>query len=172
VNIRHASISILGLAAFLAACNTSSQPSSSQPSSSQTELVDGSSNLQAQAINKLIQAKGPKAWDNIAQEATATVNTKYTASFRIKGAGEVTLRIYEGSWVKQIANLPCVASVAWKTCTLPVQIGAVPRFTFNISNSSPASTPTFIDDAQLLDPSGKNILLNGSSNDCAVMVRL
>jgi hypothetical protein len=161
VNIR-LSISVLGLAAFLAACNTSPQPSSSQPSSPQTELITDSSNLQAQAVNKLVQAKGPKAWDNIAQEATAVVNTKYTASFRIKGAGEVTLRIFEGSWVKQIASLPCVASVAWKTCTLPVQIGAIPRFTYNISNSGPASTPTFIDDAQLLDPSGKNILSNSN----------
>ena len=160
MNIRHARISVLGLAAMLVACNTSPSPQPSSPT--QVETVTDSSSLEAQAINKLIQAKGPKSWDNIAQEGTALANTKYTASFRIKGAGEVTLRIYEGSWIKQIANLPCVASVAWKTCALPVQIGAVPKFTFNITNSTPASTPTFIDDAQLLDPSGKNILLNSN----------
>jgi hypothetical protein len=144
---------LCAVTALLTACN---------PGADQTAPTVDSSTLAPQAVNKLIKASGPKAWDNIAQEATALANTKYTASFRIKGAGEVTLRIYEGSWVKQIANLPCVASSAWKTCTLPVQIGAIPKFTFNISNSKPAATPTFIDDAQLLNPNGENMLRNSN----------
>ena len=151
----------LGLAAALVACNTAS-PGQTPNEVASVSLGSDSSTLKAQAINKLIKISGPNGWNNLVQEGMAVANGKYTASFRIKGAGEVTLRIYEGSWIKQIANLPCVASVAWKTCTLPVQIGAVPKFTFNITNSTPASTPTFIDDAQLLDPSGKNILLNSN----------
>jgi hypothetical protein len=151
----HMTSLVLGLAAILAACNTAPQTSPTQ-----VNLVDGSSNLQAQAINKLIKASGPKAWDNIVQEGTALANTKYTASFRIKGAGEVTLRFYEGSWSRVLANLSCVASVAWKTCSTPITMGAIGKFTFNISNSGPASTPTFIDDAKLVDSSGKNLILN------------
>ena len=145
----------LGLVAALAACNTVS------PGQTQNEAVlGGSSNLQTRAINKLIKASGPKAWDNLVQEGTAVANGKYTASFRIKGAGEVTLRLYEGSWSRVIANLPCTASSAWKTCSIPVTMGAIPKFTFNVTNSSPASTPTFIDDAKLVDSSGKNLILN------------
>ena len=144
----------LGLAAALAACNT-------VDSQTPSEVTGGaSSNLQTQAINKLIKASGPKSWDNLVQEGTAVANGKYTASFRIKGAGEVTLRFYEGSWSRVIANLPCTASSAWKTCSIPVTMGANPKFTFNITNSGPASTPTLIDDAKLVDSSGKNYMLN------------
>jgi xyloglucan-specific exo-beta-1,4-glucanase len=160
----------LGLAAALAACNTSpsQSPNEVAPIGSGS-LGGGSSTLKAQAINKLIKASGPKGWDNLVQEGVAVANGKYTASFRIKGAGEVSLRFYEGSWVKQLVNLDCSASSVWKTCTIPVQMGANPKFTFAITNSGPASTPTFIDDAQLLDSSGKNILVNGNFEAAAIL---
>ena len=149
---------LTAIAVFLAACNTTPQPSGASP----TEPVSDSSNVNATAVNKLIKASGPKSWDNLVQEGTALANTKYTASFRIKGAGEVTLRLFEGSWSRVIANLPCTAVSAWKTCSVPVTMGANPKFTFNITNSGPASTPTFIDDAKLTDSSGKNVLFNGN----------
>jgi xyloglucan-specific exo-beta-1,4-glucanase len=147
-----------GLAAFLAACNTSPQPSGTI----QADPSNTSSNLKAKAINKLIKASGPKSWDNIVQEGTAIANGRYTASFRIKGVGQLTLRFFEGSWSKNIANLDCSASSIWKTCSIPVTMGANPKFTFNITNSGPGSTPTFIDDVALTDSSGKNILVNGN----------
>jgi xyloglucan-specific exo-beta-1,4-glucanase len=142
---------VLGLA-VLAACNTQN-PIATNPN-------EASSDPKAAGINKLVKASGPNAWDNIAQEGTAVAGGKYTASFRVKGAGEVSLRLFEGSWGKSLAYLPCTASSAWKTCSVAVTMGANPKFTFNISNSGPASTPTFVDDAKLLDSSGKNILVN------------
>jgi hypothetical protein len=142
---------VLGLA-VLAACNTQN-PIATNPS-------EASRDPKAPGINKLVKASGPNAWDNIAQEGTALAGGKYTASFRVKGAGEVSFRLFEGSWSKNLANLPCIASSAWKTCSVVVTMGTNPKFTFNISNSGPASTPTFVDDAKLLDSSGKNILIN------------
>jgi G8 domain len=159
---RSATSVVFGLASLLAACNTNPNQSPSEVISAADPSTVDSSKLQAQAINKLIKASGPKSWDNLVQEGTAVANGKYTASFRIKGAGQVTLRFFEGSWSKGLANLDCVASSAWKTCSIPVTMGANPNFTFNITNSTPASTPTFIDDAALTDSSGKNILVNGN----------
>jgi xyloglucan-specific exo-beta-1,4-glucanase len=157
----------LGLAAALTACNTASPsqiPNEVAPARSGLD----SSTLDAQAINKLIKASGPNGWNNLVQEGVAVANVKYTASFRIKGAGQVTLRFFEGSWAKQLVNLDCSASSVWKTCTTPVQMGANPKFTFSITNSGPASTPTFIDDAALTDATGKNILVNGNFEAAAV----
>jgi xyloglucan-specific exo-beta-1,4-glucanase len=151
----------LGLAAALAACNTASpQPSST----TQVDSVGNSSTFKAQAINKLIKASGPNAYENLVQGGTAIAGGKYTASFRVKGAGTVSLRFYEsnaaGVWGKLLTTLACTASSAWKTCTVPISIGTNPLFIYNITNDAPASTPTFIDDAKLVDATGKNILVN------------
>jgi xyloglucan-specific exo-beta-1,4-glucanase len=148
---------VFGLA-VLAACGTAPNQNANQ-----SDLSSGSGNLKAKAINKLIKASGPTAWDNLVQGGTAVAGGKYTASFRVKGAGTVSLRFFEvlnGNWTTSLANLPCEASSAWKTCSIPITMGSNPNFAFNITNDGPASTPTFIDDAKLLDSSGKNILLN------------
>jgi xyloglucan-specific exo-beta-1,4-glucanase len=161
----------LGLVAALAACNTASPsqtPNEVAPVRSGSDSSSDLGTLKAQAINKLMKASGPNGWNNLVQEGVAVVSGKYTASFRIKGAGEVTLRFYEGSWGKQLVNLPCVASSVWRTCTIPVQMGVNPKFTFAITNSGPTSTPTFIDDAALTDATGKNILLNGNFEAAAI----
>jgi xyloglucan-specific exo-beta-1,4-glucanase len=148
---------VFGLAA-LAACGTAPTQNVNR-----SDRSTGSDNLKAKAINKLIKASGPTAWDNLAQGGTAIAGGKYTASFRIKGAGTVSLRFFEvvnGGWGTRLANLSCEASSAWKTCSIPITMGTNPNFAFNITNDGPASAPTFIDDAKLLDSSGKNILLN------------
>jgi cell surface hyaluronidase len=152
-------LGVVGMASILAACN--SDPNQTPAANSATD----SGNLKAQAINKLIKASGPTAWDNLAQGGTAIAGGKYTASFRVKGAGTVSLRFFEvlnNSWSTRLAILPCEASSVWKTCSIPITMGTNPNFAFNITNDGPASAPTLIDDAQLLDSSGKNILLNGN----------
>jgi xyloglucan-specific exo-beta-1,4-glucanase len=126
-----------------------------------------SSDPKAPGVNKLVKVSG-NAWDNLVQGGTALAGGKYTASFRIKGAGSVTLRFLEGNWGKSLGNLPCAASSAWKTCTVSVTMGTNPKFTFDITNSGPANTPTFIDDAQLLDSSGKNILVNSGFDSSTI----
>jgi xyloglucan-specific exo-beta-1,4-glucanase len=154
----------LGITALLSACSAPQNPYSSSVAleTPRQRPVDETSSLSAAQVgNRVIRASGPAAWDNIAQEGTAVAGGRYTASFRIKGAGEVTLRIFEGSWGKSLANLPCTASSEWKTCTTTVQMGANPKFTFNISNSSPGGTPSYLDDVKLEDVSGKNAVLNG-----------
>ena len=83
----------LGLTAALAACNNAPQSSSG----SQPDSISDSSNLQAQAINKLIKASGPKSWDNIVQEGTAVANARYTASFRIAMAEPASIRLQDGN---------------------------------------------------------------------------
>ncbi len=142
----------ISLSALLTACNNNLIASSPSPLA----------NPNPQAINTFVKASGPNAWNNLVQEGTALANGKYTASFRIKGAGTVTLRFSEGSWGNNLANLDCEASSAWKTCSVPITMGANPKFTFNITNSRPASTPTFLDDMALTDSSGRNILVNGN----------
>jgi xyloglucan-specific exo-beta-1,4-glucanase len=150
----------LGLAAALVACNTASP----NPASNEVSSGSNPSTLKAQAINKLIKASGPNGYDNLVQGGTAIAGGKYTASFRVKGAGTVSLRFFEsntaGVWGKLLTTLPCTASSTWKTCTVPISIGTNPLFIYNITNDAPASTPTFIDDAKLVDATGKNILLN------------
>ena len=149
--------SILVTAAFLAACG------GSEPSQNPGNATANSSEntLPASAVNKRIKASGPQSWDNLVQEGTAVAGAKYTASFRIKGAGTVTLRFFEGvAWINPLATLDCTASSVWKTCTVPVTMKTNPKFVFNITNSGPTVTPPFTDDAKLTDTTGKNILLN------------
>jgi cell surface hyaluronidase len=160
---------VFGLASILAACNTNPNQSASEVISAADSSTVDSSTLQARAINKLIKATGPAAWDNITQGGTAVAGGRYTASFRIKGAGEVTLRFKEdGGAGTSLANLPCTASSVWKTCSIPITMAANPKFIFNITNSGPAATPTFIDDAKLVDATGKNFLLNSGFDSSTI----
>jgi xyloglucan-specific exo-beta-1,4-glucanase len=150
---------ILGLA-VLAACNSS------------TENPIPISNIdpfKASSVNKLIKVSGPNGWDNLVQDGTAIANAQYTASFRIKGAATITLRFLEGNWGKNLANVSCAGSSDWKTCSVMVKMGENPRFTFNLTYSDPASTPTFIDDAQLLDANGTNILVNSDFSSSTIL---
>jgi xyloglucan-specific exo-beta-1,4-glucanase len=144
--------SMIGLGALLAACNLST------PNKDPSGGADPS--VTTPSVNKVIQASGAKAWDNLVQTGSGSAGGRYTASVRIKGAGEVTLRLFEGDWGNALASQPCAASSTWKTCSVAVTLGANPKFTFNISYSDPASTPILIDDATLTDSSAKNILLN------------
>jgi hypothetical protein len=148
---------VFGLAA-LAACGTAPNQTTNQ-----SDLATGTGNLKARAINRLIKASGPTAWDNLVQGGKAVAGGRYTASFRVRGAGTVSFRFFEvlnGAWNTSLANLSCEASSVWKTCSIPILMGTNPDFAFNITNDGPASTPTFIDDAKLVDSGGKNILLN------------
>ncbi len=111
-------------------------------------------------VNHVMKVSALKAWDNLVQERTGMANTKYTVSFRLKGAGEIILRIFEGSWGTSLLVQSFQASSDWKTFSVPVQLGSNPKFTFNLTNSSPASTPAFIDDAKLTDMQGRNVLQN------------
>jgi xyloglucan-specific exo-beta-1,4-glucanase len=153
---------LLGILALLSACGAppSVQIASTALSTPTTRPGDETAQVATAALgNRVIRASGPVAWDNLAQEGRAA-SGRYTASFRIKGAGEVSLRIFEGSWGKELLRVGCTAAAEWKTCTAPLLTLANPAFTFNITNSGPASTPSLIDDVKLLDPQGKNVLQN------------
>ncbi len=114
-----------------------------------TEQIQPAPTSTSSGANHVIKISGAQAWDNLVQEGTATISTKYTASFRLKGAGEVTLRVFEGSWGTSLLAQAFQASSDWKTYSVPVQMGSNPKFTFNLTTSTPGSTPAWIDDAKL-----------------------